>query len=86
MSREYAVIYSPAAQKYLERLDKISAARIYEKIDLVRTDPWRYTGPLTEMDGLRKLRVGDHRLILRIDENRVIIIVVKVGHRRNIYN
>ena len=74
MSRAYAVIYSPAAQKYLERLDKISAARIYEKIDLVRTD------------GLRKLRVGDHRLILRIDENRVIIIVVKVGHRRNIYN
>ena len=82
MSRAYAVIYSPAAQKYLERLDKISAARIYEKM---RTDPWRYTGPLTEMDGLRKLRVGDHRLILRIDDNRVIIIVVKVGHRRNIY-
>ena len=80
MSRAYAVIYSPAAQKYLEKLDKISAT------SLVRTDPWRYTGPLTEMDGLRKLRVGDHRLILRIDENRVIIIVVKVGHRRNIYN
>ena len=59
---------------------------MYEKIDLVRTDPWRYTGALTEMDGLRKLRVGDHRLILRIDENRVIIIVVKVGHRRNFYN
>ena len=57
MSREYAVIYSPAAQKYLEKLDKISAARIYEKIDLVRTDPWRYTGPLTEMDGLNGLEI-----------------------------
>ena len=53
MSRAYAVIYSPAAQKYLEKLDKLSATRLYEKIDLVRTDPWRYTGPLTVMDGVR---------------------------------
>lgn len=55
----YAVIYSSAAQKYLDNPDKISAGRIYEKIIQVRTDPWHYTGPLTEMDELRKLRVGE---------------------------
>ena len=37
------------------------------------------------MDGLRKLRIGDYRVILSIDREHVIVTIVNIGHRRNTY-
>jgi len=39
----------------------------------------------SEMGALWKYRVGDYRLIAEIQDNRLIILVVRVGHRREVY-
>lgn len=41
--------------------------------------------PLVNMDGQRKLRVVEYRVILVIHDDRILITVVKIGHRRNVY-
>jgi mRNA interferase RelE/StbE len=47
-------------------------------------DPIKYGEPLRRsLQGYRKLRVGDYRVIYRVDSNE--IIVLKIGHRKEIY-
>jgi mRNA interferase RelE/StbE len=38
-----------------------------------------------QKSGLFKLRVGDYRIIYQLKEHEVIVVIVKVGHRREVY-
>ena len=50
------------------------------------TDPRQFGKPLRmNLAGLWRYRVGDYRLICRLEENRLIVLVLKVGHRHNVY-
>jgi mRNA interferase RelE/StbE len=50
------------------------------------SDPRQYGKPLRmNLAGLWRYRVGDYRLICRIEENRLVVLVLKVGHRRDVY-
>ena len=81
----YKVIYSPQAYSFLEKLDKKTAVRIVNKINAAREDPFAHSYSLTDMGGLRKIRVGDFRVLILIEEETVIITVVRIKHRRNVY-
>ena len=49
-------------------------------------DPRQFGKPLRmNLAGLWRYRVGDYRLICRIEENRLVVLVLKVGHRRDVY-
>jgi mRNA interferase RelE/StbE len=49
-------------------------------------DPWRVSKPLhDELDGFRGARRGEYRLVLRIDEERSVVRVVRVDHRSVVY-
>ncbi len=48
-------------------------------------EPLKFGTPLKRgLKGYRKLRVGDYRIIFRIDDDKVIIL--KIGHRKEVYN
>jgi mRNA interferase RelE/StbE len=50
------------------------------------SDPRQFGKPLRmNLAGLWRYRVGDYRLICRLEENRLVVLVLKVGHRREIY-
>ena len=50
-------------------------------------DPRRTGHPLTgEFQGLWRYRVGRYRIIAEIIDSRLVIVVVEVGHRKNIYD
>ena len=85
MSALYKAVYSSQAYKFLESLDKVTALRIQKKIHGVCENPWAMSFPLTDREGLRKVRVGDYRVIISIEEDKVLVAVVKIGHRRNVY-
>ncbi|MHB1462217.1 MAG: type II toxin-antitoxin system RelE family toxin [Armatimonadota bacterium] len=38
------------------------------------------------MSGLWRYRVGDYRILCRIEDDKVVVLVLDVGHRRNIYD
>ena len=83
----YRILIHPAARDYVNDLPDNLTARIYAAIkDKLGQDP---QGPWAEkLKGydLWRLRVGDYRVIYRIDEDgEVTVVVVRIGHRRDIY-
>jgi mRNA interferase RelE/StbE len=81
--------FDPAARRELEKLDKSVSGRILRflhervaKLDDPRTIGERLKGPLREF---WKYRVGDYRLICSLKEDQLVVIVVHVGHRRDVY-
>jgi len=84
---EYRVLYDEKVQDDLRGLDKAEAKRILDRIEtyLVR-DPRRLGRLLKgEFNGLWRYRMGDYRVIYRIDDVRGCIEVLRIGHRKAIY-
>ncbi|WP_242370199.1 type II toxin-antitoxin system RelE family toxin [Adlercreutzia muris] len=84
----YSIEYLPRAVKSLKKLDKGTAARIFEAMDEVATldDPRSQgkglTGPLS---GLWRYRVGDYRVICDVHDGELVVLVVGVAHRSRVY-
>ena len=81
----YQIIFSHKAKKQLEKLEKQIQIRIINALERIRVRPETYVTKLVG-DTSYKFRVGDYRVILDIDINRLLILVIKVGHRKDIYN
>ena len=86
---KYKVEYTPQVFKTLEKLDKFTKRIIIEWIEknLVDTENPRAHGkPLTaNRTGQWRYRVGDYRIIALIEDGKLIILVIAIGHRRDIY-
>ncbi|MFY9300575.1 MAG: type II toxin-antitoxin system RelE/ParE family toxin [Candidatus Nitrosotenuis sp.] len=80
----YNIFLTDFAKKQLAKLDKQIAKRITKKLHEISNDPFLYVSKLVGQD-LYKLRVGDYRVLLTIQQDKLIIIVVEVRHRRNVY-
>jgi len=68
----------------LKKLDRTVARRIFDKVGELRETPHRFVRKLANSPYYR-LRVGDYRVILDIQETVLRILVLKVGHRKSIY-
>tara|TARA_Y100000310_G_scaffold344091_1_gene455057 strand:+ start:881 stop:1132 length:252 start_codon:yes stop_codon:yes gene_type:complete len=80
----YKVIFSEKAKKQLKKLEKSTSERIIATLERIRIRPETYLQKLTD-DPAYKLRVGDYRIIIDLEKRMLLILVIKVGHRRNIY-
>jgi mRNA interferase RelE/StbE len=80
----FKVIFDDKAIEFLEKLDKKNRERIFNKIMSTKEDPFHYFEKLTKKN-FYKLRVGDYRVIADINENEIKILVLLIGHRKNIY-
>ena len=67
--------WSKTAEKQLSRIDGKNAQKIVTKLEEITHDPYAYTEKLVGFD-LRKLRVGNYRVILGIEGQKMIIFVV----------
>jgi mRNA interferase RelE/StbE len=83
---KHAVEFRPAVLKRLKRLPNKDLRRIKNRIDRLAEnlpDP-----AMTKMKGdnpFHRVRSGDYRIVYQIFEDRLVILVVKVGHRKDIY-
>ena len=80
----YEIIISPTAQRQLEKLGKNTQERILAALERMKIRPYDFVKKLSGYSFFR-LRVGDYRVMLDIQDDKLIILVVKVGHRKNIY-
>jgi mRNA interferase RelE/StbE len=85
----FATRLDSAAEKQFSKLGK-SAQRDIEKYiakNLESTeDPRRFGKPYLSVRGAWRYRVGDYRLVCLIQNQQLIVLVVKVGHRRELYD
>ena len=80
----YEIVFSDKALKQLKKLEKQTQERIVNSLERIRIRPESYLIKLVGDSGY-KLRVGEYRAIVDLDKGRLLILVIKVGHRRNIY-
>ena len=80
----YEIIFSNKAKKQLLKLEKNIQKKIIIVLERIRIRPEAYITKLVGDPGY-KLRVGDYRIIMDIDNNNLLILVIKVGHRKEIY-
>ena len=80
----YEIIFSNKAKKQLFKLEKSIQRRIIAALERIRIRPEAYITKLLG-DPDYKLRIGDYRVIMDIDNNSLLILVIKVVHRKDIY-
>ena len=82
---EYTVLILPSAPKQLDKLPNVIATRIENKLLELEQDP-RPPGckKLKGRDAWR-VRIGDYRVIYEINDGKLIVTVITVGHRREVY-
>jgi mRNA interferase RelE/StbE len=85
----WAIDYTQTARNQLKKLDKAVAERILDYLDdrvAKQEDPRTLgkalTGPLGT---LWRYRIGDYRVICEIQNRAVTILVIRIGHRREVY-
>jgi mRNA interferase RelE/StbE len=84
MSR-YLVELTPAAARQLRKLPRDAAPRIRGVIDLLAVDPRPPTSrPLRGRPAYR-VRSGDYRVIYTIEDDRLLVVIIRLGHRRDVY-
>ena len=85
----YCVEYTKTSVKQLKKMDRKIAAFIISYIDekLVNCEDPRINGKALKgnYNDIWRYRVGDYRILAKIDDHRVIITVVEIGHRKEIY-
>lgn len=81
----YRLDYSPVAQRSIERLQRSMQTRILARLESLSQNP-RPPGSvkLSGQDAYR-IRVGDYRIIYTIQDDRLIVLIIDVGHRRDVY-
>lgn len=80
----YEIVLSNKAEKQLKKLDKPIRGRIISALKRIRIRPEVHVNKLVDDSGY-KFRVGGYRIIMDIDHGKLIILVIKIGHRRNVY-
>jgi len=83
----YRISYSLPAKKFIEKLDKKMASKIEKKLDeLVSGSENLDVKKLVDSSELKyRLRVGDYRVIYAVWEDQIIIYIIEIGHRKEIY-
>jgi mRNA interferase RelE/StbE len=80
----WQVIWSEKSVKQLKKIDKTNARKIRDVILEARYNPHQAVTRLTDSPFFR-LRVGDYRVILDLQQNKMIIFVIEMDHRKKIY-
>ena len=78
--------FSPQAERQLQAITSVWAERIRQKLLTYASNPSSLGNQIKRLKNIAalRLRVGDYRVIFR--EDGVVLYVIKVGHRRDIYN
>lgn len=84
--QQYAVELTTRAAKTLGKLDRPTQRRILAALVLLRTNP-RPPGmtALVGRPGELRVRVGDHRMVYEVLDDRLVLLVLTVGHRRDVH-
>jgi mRNA interferase RelE/StbE len=85
-SPRYQVLFAPAADRQLRKLPQSVQKRIVRSVEGLQTNP-RPPGAI-KLQGehdLYRLRAGDWRVVYQVADDRLVVLVVRIGHRGDVY-
>ena len=83
----YTIEYLESVKTDLKTISKADKSRLKKAIEeKLAKNPVEFGKPLQySLKGLRRLRVGNYRIIFKIQETNDTVLIVKIGHRKEIY-
>lgn len=82
----YSIQFTPRAQRDFSALDRAIQQRVRRRIDRLAEDPFPVGAKkLHAAEPFYRIRVGNFRIIYQVGANELVVIVVKIGHRREVY-
>jgi len=82
----YRIEFAPRAQRDFKSLDGSVRGRIKQRIDSLAENP--FPSGIKKIEGedeLYRLRVGDYRILYQVKGKLLLVLIVRIGHRREIY-
>ena len=81
----YAIRIKESAARELQRIERSDRERLIAAIDRLAENPFAGSALKGELRGLRRIRVGDYRLIYELREQDLVVLVLRAAHRREAY-
>ncbi len=81
----FEIVLTSESEEFIKKCDKPVRNRIIKSLRKLENEP-KSGKPLTSiLTGLWSLRIGDYRAIYQIKNSELVVIVIKIGHRKNVY-
>jgi mRNA interferase RelE/StbE len=83
----YEILFTKQADRALRKMSRNTARLIREKLNQLTQDPYAHNPNVTRLQGRPgyRLRVGDWRVIYELEDDRLVILVLKVAPRGGVY-
>ena len=81
----YKVLIKPSAIKELNKIPKKYLSKITDRIQAFAIDPRPPGCEKLSAQNAYRIRQGVYRIVYSIEDDKLIIVVIKIGHRRNVY-
>lgn len=81
----YEIVFTKKAEKDFDLLEHGLKQRVVQVLERIRLGPKPFLKRLSGTDSYR-LRVGDYRVIIDLEKSKKGLVVLRIGHRKNIYD
>jgi mRNA interferase RelE/StbE len=82
----YRIEFSPKAERQFKKLPKEIQIRLKHRIDTLAVNPFpRGVKRLSAEEDLYRIRTGDYRIIYQVQGKALLILILKLGHRKDVY-
>lgn len=85
----YQLVFLTSAKKEFQKLDIVAQKLIKEKLIVLSQNPASVKNNIKALKGIHKgkfrFRIGDYRVIIKKEDDKLIITIISVGHRKDIY-
>jgi mRNA interferase RelE/StbE len=83
----YQIEFLKTAEKEFYKLPKEIQKRIAKKLQSLKINPYLPdVKALKNGQGRLRVRVGDYRIIYKVENDHLVILIIKIGHRKNVYH
>ncbi|GBE19518.1 plasmid stabilization system protein [archaeon BMS3Abin17] len=82
----YQINLDEDALRFLRKLDKSERVKISKKLNKLKSNPELGKPLIGNMSGIRSLRVDKYRILYRIFKGKLIIFILNIGPRKNVYD
>jgi len=81
----YSINFTKSALKSLKSLNKIDRKRIISKIEILKVNPYPQDCKKLKSTNAFRIRIGSYRVIYDVLNDELIVRIIKIGHRKDIY-
>lgn len=81
--------FTKSAKKEFDRLSKPVQKKVVRSLQLLQSDPYSDLLPIKRLQGIQeklyRLRIGDYRIVYEVQDAKLLVVIIKIGHRRDVY-